>query len=152
MTKDKLLRLIEFEWSSLLASFNGLEDGILRETGAVGDWSIRDIMVHITTWEEEALKALPLIINRMPVHRYTRYGGIDGFNGQEQERKRHHSIEKAKQEFYKVHQALIDYLMSIPDITFKTDKRFIRRIFYDSYGHYREHHKQILSWRQNRGL
>jgi hypothetical protein len=152
MTKEKLLQLMEKEWSSLLAAFDGLKEDMLQEKGAIGDWSIRDIIVHITTWEEEALKALPLIINRMPVHRYTKYGGIDGFNAKEQERKQEYSLERAKRELHEVHQKLINYLLSIPNSTFQNDKRFIKRIYWDVYGHYRKHHKQIVSWRQNREL
>ena len=128
MTKEKLLQLMEKEWSSLLAAFDGLQENIFQEKSAIGDWSIRDIIVHITTWEEEALKALPIIINRMPVHRYIKYGGIDGFNAKQQERKRNHPLERAKRELHEVHQKLIDYLLSIPDRTFQNDKRFIKRI------------------------
>jgi hypothetical protein len=149
MKKDNLLKLLEKEWSTLLASFNGLDDNILRQPGIVGKWSIRDIIIHITTWEEEALKALPLIINKMPVPRYVKYGGIDSFNAREQERKKGYSLEKAKQEFYQVHSKLIDYLISIPDSTFQNNKRFIKRIYWDTYGHYREHHKQVLVWRDS---
>jgi hypothetical protein len=43
----------------------------------MGEWSVKDILAHVTTWEEEALKYLPLILTggRPPryIHRVSRY-------------------------------------------------------------------------------
>ena len=41
-------------------SYAGLSDSQLMEPGVSGAWSVRDILTHVTTWEEEALKYLPL--------------------------------------------------------------------------------------------
>jgi hypothetical protein len=52
------------------------------EPGVTGDWSVRDILAHVSTWEEEALTHLPLILEGGTPPRYSvRYGGIDAFNG-----------------------------------------------------------------------
>ena len=34
----------------------------MSEQGVTGSWSVKDIIAHVTTWEEEALKHLPLIL------------------------------------------------------------------------------------------
>ena len=93
MSKEQILIRLEQEWKAFLDSLVGLTDNILMESGAVGHWSIRDVMAHIATWEEEALKVLPLILEGKPIPRYTKYGGIDVFNALEQERKRHLPLE-----------------------------------------------------------
>ncbi len=62
MKRDQLLRRIEHEWGSFLATFEGLPNAMLLESDTVGEWSIRDVIAHITTWEEEALKALPSVL------------------------------------------------------------------------------------------
>ena len=59
MSKEQVLTRMEKEWRVFLDSFAGLADNVLMESGAVGHWSIRDLLAHIATWEEEALKALP---------------------------------------------------------------------------------------------
>ena len=46
----------------------------------VDDWSVKDILAHVTTWEEEALKHLPLIIAGRTPPRSAAQGGIDAFN------------------------------------------------------------------------
>jgi hypothetical protein len=59
-----------------------LSDAQLMEPGVTGDWSVRDILAHVSTWEEEALPHLPLILEGGTPPRYSvRYGGIDAFNG-----------------------------------------------------------------------
>jgi hypothetical protein len=46
------------------------------EPGAIGEWSIKDILAHVTIWEKEALKHLPLIIAGGRPPRYVTYGGM----------------------------------------------------------------------------
>src|SRR5437016_14026931 len=55
----------------------------------MGDWSVKEILAHVTIWEEEALKYLPLIINGEKPPRYGQYGGLDAFNAQMIEQKKH---------------------------------------------------------------
>lgn len=40
-------------------SYVGLSAPEMMEPGVTGDWSMRDILAHVATWEEEALKCLP---------------------------------------------------------------------------------------------
>ncbi len=35
----------------LLQSFAGLDDSLLNEPNVVGEWSIRDVVAHIATWD-----------------------------------------------------------------------------------------------------
>ena len=34
----------------------------MLEPGVTGAWSVKDILAHVTTWEGEALKHLPLVL------------------------------------------------------------------------------------------
>jgi len=119
----------------------------MMESGVVGYWSVRDVLAHIATWDEEALKALPLILEGKSTPRYTRYGGIDSFNAREQERKQHLSIELVKQELVATHQRLLDFLAELPESAFFPKSRFVKRLRLDTYGHYREHANQVTQWR-----
>jgi hypothetical protein len=59
---EKLLQRLDTAWTAFTESYAGLSDAQILEHGVTGDWSVRDIIAHVTTWEEEALKHLPLII------------------------------------------------------------------------------------------
>ena len=147
MKKERLLTKIEDNWMTFIESFAGLTDDMLIESGAVGQWSVRDVLVHISTWEEEAIKASTLIIDGKPVPLYRTFGGIDAFNAREQERKRHFSLEQVKDELAATHQRLLQKLTETPESTFSLNKRLDKRLRYDTYGHYREHADQIIKWR-----
>ena len=149
MHRERVIDRLEQEWQVFLQSFAELPANVFLEPGAVGHWSVRDVLTHVTTWEEEALKALPLILNDKPL---PRYGGIDAFNAREQERKRSLSLEQVRKELAATHQNLIAFLEKAPDSAFATGGRFLRRLRLDTYHHYREHATQIMAWRTKRGV
>jgi hypothetical protein len=93
MNRQQLLKRLDAAWLDLQTSYAGLSDSQLMEAGVTGTWSVRDILTHITTWEEEALKYLPLILKGEKPPRYSvMYGGITAFNAQMTEQKnRFHS-------------------------------------------------------------
>ena len=80
MDKQQLLKQLEKAWAAIKESYAGLSDSQLTEPGVMGNWSVKDILAHVTTWEEEALKYLPLILESGRPPRYAKYGGIDAFN------------------------------------------------------------------------
>ena len=71
-------------------SYAGLSDAELMEPGVTGAWSVRDIIAHVSWWEEEALTHLPHILDggRKATAVFRKYGGIDAFNAQQAELKR----------------------------------------------------------------
>ena len=87
------MKLLEKRWRAFRESYAGLSDSQLTEAGVTGKWSVKDIIAHVTWWEEEALKHLPLIIKGGRPQRYSvKYGGIDAFNALTTEQKRDLSL------------------------------------------------------------
>src|SRR2546425_11311771 len=106
--KQRLLRRLDKAWTALKESYAGLSDPRLTEPGVTGDWSVKDILAHVTTWEGEALKHLPLIIAGGRPPRYVRYGGIDAFNAKMTEEKRGLSLSDALRALKDTHGPLTD--------------------------------------------
>jgi hypothetical protein len=151
MDRSRLLSRIDHAWQALLASYAGLSDAEMLEPGVTGDWSVRDIIAHVTWWEAEALAHLPTILagGRPPRYSVT-YGGIDAFNAQMTERKKGLSLADVLQERDGTHRRLVDYLHTVPEEHFARETRFRRRLRLDTYGHYPEHAKAIRTWREGR--
>ena len=115
----------------------------------MGTWSLKDILAHVTTWEEEALKYLPLIIQGGSPPRYsTMYGGIDAFNARMTEQKRGFSLSEVVRQLDETHRRLVDYIQSVPQEQFTRETRFRRRLRLDTYSHYAEHARVIREWRE----
>src|SRR5215469_6106343 len=148
MNKQQLLKQLEKAWKTLEESYAGLSDSQLTEPGVMDNWSVKDILAHVTTWEEEALKYLPLILTGGKPPRYIRYGGIDAFNAQMAEQKRGLSLSGVQRQLNETHRRLLDYLQSVPEEHIARETRFRRRLRLDTYSHYPEHAKAIREWRK----
>jgi uncharacterized damage-inducible protein DinB len=125
-----------------------LPEAALTTPGVSGDWSVRDLLAHITTWEGEFLKALPTILadKRVP-HYSTLYGGIDAFNAQQQEQSRTLSLAGVRAAMDKTHAALLDAVRETPTQEKRIEARLRRRLRQDTYHHYGVHIAQLEEWR-----
>ena len=107
--REKLLETIEQRWGDLLGSVEGLSDEEMLEPGVVGDWSVKDILAHVTTWELEARKHLPEIAAGKPQQRYKDvYGGLDAFNALKFEENRARSLAEVRSRLAETHEQLLD--------------------------------------------
>jgi hypothetical protein len=151
MDKSKLLKRLDKAWAAFNASYAGLSDAELLESGVTGVWSVRDIIVHVTWWEEEALTHLPVILAGGKPARYSvRYGGIDAFNAQMTEQKQDLSLSEVLQQRDDAHRRLIDFIQNAPEDQLVRETRFRRRLRLDTYSHYPQHTEAISKWRAQR--
>jgi hypothetical protein len=148
MDKPQLLKRLDKAWAEFKGSYAGLPDSRLTEPGVTGAWSVRDILAHVTTWEEEALKYLPLILKGGKPPRYSlNYGGIDAFNAQMTERKRGLSLSEVLSQLDETHRRLVRFIQSAPEDQFRRETQFRRRLRLDTYSHYPKHTEAIRNWR-----
>jgi hypothetical protein len=147
----KLLKRLDTAWAAFIESYAGVPDSRLVEPGVMDNWSVKDILAHVTTWEEEALKHLPLIVEGGRPPRYSmEYGGIDAFNAQMTEQKRGLSLADVRRQLDETHRRLVDFIRSAPEDQLARETRFRRRLRLDTYGHYPKHAEAIREWREQR--
>jgi hypothetical protein len=144
----RLLGALDAAWTALADSYAGLPESRLVEPGVVEDWSVRDILSHVTTWEEEALRHLPLIIAGGTPPRYAEQGGIDAFNARATEDGRRRSLAEVMRRRDETHARLVDFIRAQREGTFGGRTRARRRLRLDTYGHYPEHTEAIRAWRR----
>lgn len=149
MDKQQLLKQLDKSWAAVKESYAGLSDAQMTQLGVTGNWSVKDILAHVTTWEEEALKHLPLILEGGRPPRYsTTYGGINAFNARMTEQKRGLSLAAVLKQLDETHRRLVDYIHSAPADPFTRETRFRRRLRLDTYSHYPKHARAIWQWRE----
>jgi len=151
VNRVKLLLRLAAAWEALLDSYAGLSEAELLEPGVTGAWSVRDIIAHVTWWEEEALTHLPLIVagGRPPRYSVT-YGGIDAFNARMTVHCRDLSLAEVLRQRDDVHRRLLAYLERVPDDQLGSETRVRRRLRLDTYGHYPKHARAIRAWRERK--
>jgi hypothetical protein len=149
VTRQQLLRRLDSAWQAFTDSYAGLSDAQLMEPGVTGNWSIRDILAHVTTWEEEALKHLPSILEGVkPLQYSVAYGGIDAFNARMTKEKASLPLSEVRRQQHDTHLRIIDAIARAPEDQLITETRFRRRIRLDTYGHYPKHAAAIQRWRE----
>lgn len=145
-----LLKRVDAAWTAFQQSYAGLPEARLMQPGSIGEWSIKDILAHVTIWEEEALTHLPLIIAGGRPPRYVTFGGIDAFNARMIERRRGLSLADVQERLDETHRRLIAFIQSAPADQFDRETRARRRLRLDTYGHYPLHSAAIRDWREGR--
>jgi hypothetical protein len=150
MNRQQLLQRLHRTWEAFQESYAGLADAEMTEPGVVDRWSVKDVLAHVTTWEEEALKYLPLIVAGGKPPRYVTYGGLDAFNAQMAERKRDLSLTEVRRQLDETHRRLIDYIATVSEEQFTRETPFRHRLRLDTYSHYPIHTKSIVEWRAGR--
>jgi len=148
MNRKQLLEKIDKAWVELNASWAGLPEAAMTVPGVAGAWSVKDVLAHVTTWEDEALKYLPLIAQGQRPPRYKDlYGGLDSFNDQMTARKKALPLDVVIQQLHATHGRLLEYLATAPEQLITRETPFRRRVRLDTYSHYPIHTRTIREGR-----
>ena len=149
MVRQQLLKRLDTAWRDFAESYAGLSKAQLLGPGVTGVWSVRDIIAHVTTWEDEAVKHLPGILDGCRPPRYSvTYGGIDAFNALMTTKKAGLSLSDVFRQQSETHRRVIDVIERAPEVELTRETRFRRRLRLDTYGHYPKHSLAIRRWRE----
>ena len=150
--RSRLSKRVDEAWAAFTGSYAGLTDESLLRPGVIKTWSVRDIIVHVTTWEEEALKHLPGILEgRRPPRYSVTYGGIDAFNALTSANKKELPLAEVFRQQAAVHRRLVALIARTPEEELASGTRFRNRLRLDTYGHHAGHTAAILRWRSRSG-
>ena len=153
MNRRQLRQRLDPAWLGFDELYAGLADDRLleTETGVTGEWSVRDIIAHVTKWQEEALTHIPILMaGGRPPQYSVRYGGINAFNVVMTQRTRGLSLSQVRARQERTHGKIAEFIDSVPKSQFKEETRFRRRLRWDTYGHYPKHTAAIWAWRELR--
>jgi hypothetical protein len=114
-------------------------------------WTVKDLISHVTWWEEETLEHLPLIAQGGRPKKYSvTYGGIDAFNAFATERDRVLPLDEVLRRRDGTHRRLVALVGGLPEEQCAGETRVRRRLRLDAYGHYPTHAGAIRRWRERR--
>lgn len=139
-----LLARIEASWSVLMDTLDGIPDDRIEESGAVGEWSLKDVLGHIAFWDEVAVQDA----ERTLAGRREDHDDYQGMNDADYLRRRDRSLPEQRSAMHQAHAALIDYLDDIEGLDATALDAAIKG---DTYEHYDEHVVDIRAWRERAG-
>jgi hypothetical protein len=146
--RKQLLRRLDDAWRAFHESYGDLPEEKRLEPGVIGDWSVKDIIAHVSVWEEETLKHLPVILTGQKPPRYSvTHGGIDAFNAETMKQRKNLPLAEVLRQSEAIHQRVIALIESAPEAQLDSKTRFRQRLRLDTYGHYKRHTNAIRKWR-----
>ncbi len=107
--------------------------------GVAGEWSVGDLLGHITTWEAE-------LINVVSSGSQTYYADLDEFNARAVRAKARLTDREILAQLEETHRALRDALAAAPPAYFEPGHPVRKSIDEDTVNHYVEHAAHIRRW------
>jgi hypothetical protein len=160
MEKTELLEMLEDGRQEIMEMIEDLPDEVLLEPGVVGEWSIKDILAHLTFWEGQIVTLLFQAKSGMPKPSTAHFGqeALDDLNKRFYESGKERSLEIIWQDWASVRKQTIRRVSEFSDTDLNDLQRFpwlkgvplYQWIMNDTIEHDDEHADQIRDWLDRR--
>ena len=152
--RDQLVKELERAKNELRASYEGLSEERMMRPGAVGEWSVKDVLTHVASWEEVALPDLARLARGdtptlASIDLYST--SFDDFNALIMSLRRNLSLDQVLRELDIVRADFMAAVSLLPDPVL-AEGQFGRMLVQITAEHDREHAEGIRQWRQKEGL
>jgi uncharacterized protein (TIGR03083 family) len=161
MNKEELLDVLEEGREEFLETIAGLTDEDLERPGCVGEWSVKDVLIHISRWEAELVKMLWQIKQgQRPTSQQFIKTPVDEINRLWAAEYHQRPLELALDDFESVRRQTVRRIEAFSNDELTDPRRYPwqqgRPLFdwiaEDSFRHEGEHAVQIRAWRLAQGL
>jgi hypothetical protein len=156
MTKSEILTALNEGRERFLEAIEDLTPDQMKETGVVGEWSVKDILVHLTRWEAELVKLLwQASQGQKPTSAHFSSSSVDDLNARWYQESRTRPLERILEDFHGVRAQTVRRVEDFSDEDLTDPKRYLwlndaplwEWIAGDSFEHEAEHGAQIRAWR-----
>jgi hypothetical protein len=155
MNKSDILSHLESEREAILEILETIPQEHWLTPGVVGEWSIKDILFHLSRWEAELIKLLwELLQEQKPSTLQLTQKNVDITNQDFYLESRFRSLERVLDDFHAVRNQTILRVETFTDKELNDTKRFPwlkerplwEWIASDSFEHEKEHAPEIAAW------
>jgi hypothetical protein len=154
--QDDILDALEDEREKLVEALEGLSESDLTAPNVVGEWSIRQVLIHLSFWEAELVKLLwQARQGDRPTTAQLGLKSVDQYNAEWQEIAKDRSLEQVLSDFAAVRRQTARRVEPFNDAELSDPRAFpwlggrplAEWIAESSYAHDAEHAAEILAWR-----
>jgi hypothetical protein len=147
---DEIRQKIDDTWADFLASWSDLDDADLVVRGVTGTWSVKDILGHVSTWEDVTMSMSQAQIDgtEPPEWNDNEPWDLDTFNARTSGEKATLSLDEVRAQLAETHDRLLAWLPAIPADHLAAGSDVEDRLRADTWEHYPEHAAAIRAWRE----
>ena len=148
MDKTTVLKQVEDGFAALVASVQGLDEAAMSRR-FYGDWSIKDILAHISGWHHTMTGAMERMARgERPTPEGVDYSDSDAWNAKFSAAMRAQSAPTVMADLQQSYATYMRAARAIPDDRFGEGKSINRLLEASGYGHYAEHRPPIEEYRK----
>jgi hypothetical protein len=143
--QQDILSRIEDAWRELRDALDAVPTERLDEAGVEGPWSVRDLIGHISTWEDQAVESIGRYLPRRDLTELAWVENIDEFNTRAVAEKRVTPLADLMADLERTHTGLLSFVEGVPEDALSVTE-VEARIRIDTFAHYAEHAATIGRW------
>jgi len=162
MDQVEIISRLNIEQQELMDAIAGLQVETMLEPGVNGEWSVKDILAHLSAWEAELVKLLWQARQgkRPTTIHFSKDRDIDKTNLTWHAERKDRPLELVLEDLQAVRKQTLRRVAEFTDKELNDPQAFkwLREfplwewIASDTFGHGPEHIAQIKAWRQKRGV
>ena len=162
MSKQEIRSALEASRAALLDALDGLTPEHLLQPRAVGEWSVRDVLQHLSLWEAELVRLLVHVDQgrRAVGQSFVPNPDFDAINARWHAETKDRRLDRVLEDFHGVRRQTLRWVdeFSDEDLTRIRREKWLHRqplagwIAEYSYEHEAEHTLAIRAWRQTAGV
>ena len=157
LSKQEMLNLIRIEWSALGYLLKLLSAEKMTRSGVQSNWSVKDILAHITAWEKRMVQWLAESLRGEVPQRPApgmSWDDLDRLNEQVYLENKDRPLDEVLREFHGFHQEAFEAVESLEEGDLLDPQRFEWRdgdpmwhmVAANTWWHYDEHREAIADW------
>ncbi len=155
MHRDEILKTLRDSRANMEAALAGLSDAQLTDPGAMGEWSVKDILSHLTAWEAEAVTVLAKAKQgRKPGRIPWADAEVDALNATWYKENRSRPLDRVLADFRGVRAQMLRQVESFTDQDLVEprpwfeNRALLEMIKAETFEHEAEHLPHVLAWRR----
>jgi hypothetical protein len=116
LDRTQLLTEIRTLYASLEGILSSLDEAQMTTAGVNGDWSIKDILAHLTAWHYHLLNLMYAVKHKQePILNHAEDKGINEVNAQFREESKPRRLDEVLHSFRETYRQVIEGLEQMPD-------------------------------------
>ena len=155
MMRDELLNALRDSRAQVEAALSGLADARLTEPGALGEWSVKDILSHLTACEAETVTVLAKVKRGLrPGKLPSGPAEVDAQNAKWYKETRRRPLDRVLSDFRGVRAQMVKQVESFSDADLAAQRAWLDNgtlgdlIKSETVEHEAEHLPHLLEWRR----
>ena len=151
-SREEIIQRIEAAHDHFVSALTGLTPEQMLEPGAVGFWSVKDVLAHLIFWNVFPVEEIEGALNgeTFPHPQET----DDEINARSVAKHRTSSLAAVREDFETTYEHILETVRELPDEAFKPDGRFEQALgdtvngalANNTYEHWPVHEAQIRAW------